>query len=279
MSQKSYDGRASLYLIPTPIGNLQDLTLRAIDTIKMVDFLFCEDTRVTDQLLHQLHIKKKLIGCHDHNEDQVKESVLSFLEEGKNIGLVTDRGTPIISDPGYKVVCAVIEQGYNVIGLPGPTALIPALITSGLRPSPFLFYGFLNAKSTRREKELDQLRRFPYTMIFYEAPHRILDTLTSIQKVLGNRRVSVHREISKMYEEIYRGTVEELIKETSSMRGEIVLIVEGDTTQEDYQELTILEHVQLYLEDGLTEKEAIKKVALERNLAKSIVYKEYHTGK
>lgn len=277
MSQKSYNQTPSLFLIPTPIGNMQDITLRAIETLKMVDFVLCEDTRVTEQLLHHLNIKKKLVSCHDHNEDKVKDMVINKLKEGCNIGLVTDRGTPIISDPGYKIVEEVIRHQFNVIGLPGPTALIPALITSGINPSPFLFYGFLNAKKSKREKELEFLKRYPYTMIFYEAPHRMKDTLESILLVFGNRRVSLMREISKMYEEIYRGEIDTIIPLVDTMKGEMVLVVEGDQTLEHYDDLTVLEHIQLYLEDGMTEKEAIKKVSVERHVPKSIIYKEYHT--
>lgn len=279
MSQKSYDNSATLYLIPTPIGNLQDITLRSIETLKMVDFLLCEDTRVTSQLLNHFNIKKKLVCCHDHNEDKMKKMVVEELEAGKNIGLVTDRGTPIISDPGYKIVKEVIDSKFNVVGLPGPTALIPALITSGIQPAPFLFYGFLNAKCGKREKELEVLKKYPYTMIFYEAPHRIKDTLESMLKVFGNRTISVNREISKMYEEIYRGKIEEIILLADSMRGEFVLIVEGDFSSLNYQELTVIEHIQLYLDDGLSEKDAIKKVSVERNVPKSVIYKEYHVGK
>lgn len=279
MSQKSYNDTVCLYLIPTPIGNMEDITLRAIKTLEKMDLLLCEDTRVTDQLLKHLNIKKKLISCHDHNEEKIKNYVIEQLSLGKNIGLVTDRGTPIISDPGYKIVEEVINNGYNVIGLPGPTALIPALITSGLNPSPFLFYGFLNAKPSKRKKELEYMVKYPYTMIFYEAPHRIKDTLNTMLEVMGNRKISLIREISKKYEEIYRGTIEEILTLTDTMKGEMVLVVDGDHSVENFMELTLFEHIKLYMEDGLTDKEAIKKVAGERGLPKSIVYKEYHKGK
>ena len=281
MSQKSYrENRNALYLIPTPIGNMDDMSVRALDTLKMVDVIFCEDTRVTDQLLRHFQIQKKLVSCHDHNESQVEEYALQLLRDGKNIGLVTDRGTPIISDPGYKVSSFVIQQGYSVIGLPGPTALIPALIMSGINPSPFLFYGFLNAKASKREKELMALERLPYTMIFYEAPHRIMDTLNSILTVFGNRPISLCREISKMYEEIYRGTIRDVIEEIKDgIKGEIVLVVEGKIDAEDYSSLSLKEHVSLYIEDGMSSNEAIKTVAKERGIPKAVVYKEYHIEK
>ena len=281
MSQKSYDGSNSLYLIPTPIGNFEDMTLRSIETLKMVDVLFCEDTRITKQMLNRLEISKKLISSNDHNEESTKNLAIKYLEEGKNIGIVTDRGTPIISDPGYKVVEEVIKKGYNVIPLPGANALIPALISSGVNPSPFMFYGFLNAKKSKREKELENLKKYPVTIIFYEAPHRIIEMLESIRDIFGERRISVSREISKLYEEIYRGTVSEVIDELNSeeIRGEFVVVVEGSSNEVSFESMSIEEHVNMYIEEGLTEKDAMKKVAKDRNTTKSEIYKIYHTGK
>ena len=279
MRQNSYDNSPSLYLIPTPVGNMEDITLRAIHTLEMVDFLLCEDTRVTSELLHKLNIKKKLIHSDDHNEDSLKEMVLSKLQEGNNIGLVTDRGTPIISDPGYKIVEYVTSYGFNVISLPGPTAFVPALTMSGINPAPFLFYGFLNSKDSKRKKELETLKKLPYTIILYEAPHRIQDMLTSLLEVFGNRKIALCREISKKYEEAIRGTITDVLEVVDSIKGEMVVVVEGNLEQEDYSSMTILEHIRLYLEDGMSEKEAIKKVAVERDIPKSIVYKEYHMEK
>ena len=203
MSQKSYDNTPTLYLIPTPIGNLDDITVRQKNTLELVDVIFSEDTRVTINLLRYLGINKPLISSHDHNENITREKVLNYLKEGKNVGLVSDRGTPGISDPGYVVAKYIIESNFNVVALPGATAFVPALIMSGLDTEHFLFYGFLNSKDSKRDKELEKLRFFQYTMIFYEAPHRILDTLESIQSILGNRNISISREISKKFEEIY----------------------------------------------------------------------------
>ena len=279
MRQNSYDNSPSLYLIPTPVGNMEDITLRAIHTLEMVDFLLCEDTRVTSELLHKLNIKKKLIHSDDHNEDSLKEMVLSKLQEGNNIGLVTDRGTPIISDPGYKIVEYVTSYGFNVISLPGPTAFVPALTMSGINPAPFLFYGFLNSKDSKRKKELETLKKLPYTIILYEAPHRIQDMLTSLLEVFGNRKIALCREISKKYEEAIRGTITDVLEVVDSIKGEMVVVVDGNLEQEDYSSMTILEHIRLYLEDGMSEKEAIKKVAVERDIPKSVVYKEYHMEK
>lgn len=279
MSQKSYKSDANLYLIPTPIGNLDDITIRSLNLLKEVDMVLCEDTRTTGSLLKKYDIKQKLISCHEYNEDKVKYEVVDYLKSGKKIGLVTDQGSPIISDPGFKVVQEVINNDLNVIGLPGATAFVPALIASGISPSQFLFYGFLNAKDGKQKQELLRLKDFPYTLIFYEAPHRIVKTLQNIKEVFGNRKICLAREISKLYEELYRGTIDEVIKEVEGIKGEIVIVIDGNKEQIDYSDMTIIEHVKLYTEDGMSEKDAIKLVSRERNIAKSIVYKEYHTGK
>ena len=279
MRQKSYNNTPSLYLIPTPIGNMEDITLRSINTLKMVDLLLCEDTRITSELLHKLEIKKKLIHSDDHTEDGLKEMVLEKLKEGLNIGLVTDRGTPIISDPGYRIVEFVSKNGFNVISLPGPTAFVPALVSSGLNPQPFLFYGFLNSKGSKREKELETLKKLPYTIIFYEAPHRIKSMLESLRKVFGNRKIALNREISKRYEEIIRDDIDGVLEIVDNLKGEMVIVVEGNTEIEDFSTLSVLEHINLYLEDGMSEKDAIKKVAKERDVPKSVIYKEYVDNK
>lgn len=280
MSQKSYDGSNSLYLIPTPIGNLEDITLRALNTLKKVDVIFCEDTRIAGMLLNKLEIKKKLISCNNINEENAKDKILEKLKDGLNVGLITDRGTPIISDPGYKSVDFIIKNGYNVIGLPGPTAFVPALITSGIEPNPFLFYGFLNAKSSKMEKELEELKNFKYTLIFYEAPHRIIETLNLMKKILGDRQISVSREISKLYEEIYRGKISEVINElTLSVKGEFVIIVEKDKEIINYNDISIKEHIISYVNLGYSEKEAMKLVARDRGISKSEIYKEYLKGR
>lgn len=279
MSQKSYQRENNLYLIPTPIGNLDDITIRSLNLLKEVDIVLCEDTRVTGSLLKKYDIKKKLISCHEYNEDIVKKEVVQYLQDGKKIGLVTDQGSPIISDPGFRVVEEVIKNDLNVIGLPGATAFVPALIASGISPSRFLFYGFLNAKQGKQKQELTALKYLPYTIIFYEAPHRLKETLENMLEILGNRKICLARELSKIYEEYYRGTITEILNDTENIKGEMVLIVEGNTEKIDYDNLDILEHINLYLEDGMDEKEAIKKVAKERNVAKSIIYKEYHTRK
>ena len=279
MSQKSYDDSASLYLIPTPIGNLDDITVRASKTLETVDFILCEDTRETGKLLSKYNIKKKLVSCHEFNEDKIKSNVVDELSKGMNIGLVTDQGTPIISDPGYIIAREVIRCGYNVISLPGATAFVPALTSSGISPSPFIFYGFLNAKNSKQKSELEALKNLKYTMIFFESVHRIKDTLKNMLEVFGDRNISINREISKIHEEIVRGKISELIDLVDDMKGEFVIIVEGNNEVVDFSSLSIIDHVKVYVDDGMSEKDAIKLVAKERNVAKSIVYKEYHLGK
>lgn len=279
MSQKSYiNKKPILYLIPTPIGNMEDITLRAINVLKEVEVIFSEDTRVTRQLLNYLNINKKLISSHNYNETKNENILLDYLNKGFNVGVVTDRGTPVISDPGYELVKIAIKNDFNVVSLPGPTALIPALTVSGINPSPFTFFGFLNSKDSKRKKELEEIKNLKTTLIFYEAPHRIIKTLNDIKEVLGNRQISISREISKKFEEVYRGTIEEVIKELDEVKGEIVLIVEGSTDINTYENLTIIEHVNLYIKEGYDKKEAIKKVAKERNIVKSEIYNIYHRG-
>ena len=267
MSQKSYDNSPTLYLIPTPIGNMEDITIRAINILKLVDVIFCEDTRVTGQLLKYYDINKKLISSHNFNESKNIDKLLEFLNDGLNVGLVSDRGTPIISDPGYELARAAIDHNFNVVSLPGATALIPALTSSGISPMPFYYYGFLNSKDSSRRKELESLKNIKATLIIYEAPHRINKTLKDMKEILGNnRKISISREITKKYEEIYRGTIEELVDQNNDYKGELVLIIEGNQNVREYENLSIEEHINLYLNDGVNVMDAIKLVAKERGL-------------
>lgn len=277
MSQKSYDNSPTLYLIPTPIGNMEDITLRAINTLKKVDVVFCEDSRVTGMLLKSLDISKKLISSHKFNESGNKDKLLEYLKEGKNVGLVSDRGTPVISDPGYELAKIAIENNFNVVGLPGATALVPALIMSGLDANHFYYYGFLNSKDSARKKELEYLKNIKSTIIIYEAPHRIEKTLEDMSKILGNnRKISISREISKKYEQVYRGTIKEIIDQNNEYKGEIVIVIEGNKELESFENLTITEHVNLYIDEGKSVMDAIKIVAKERNVKKSEIYNSYH---
>ena len=276
MWQKSYDGSPSVYLVPTPIGNLEDMTFRAINTLKMVDVIFSEDTRVTLQLLNHFEIKNKLIALHDHNEDIVKDKVLEYLNEGKNVAIVTDRGTPIISDPGYKTVKFLKDNGYNVIGLPGACAFVPALIASSISSEHFTFYGFLSSKESQVRKELEYLKDSEYTIVFYEAPHRIIKTLNMMLDIFGDRYISISREISKLHESVFVGKISEVLNNESEFKGEFVIVVSPSEDDDVVDDMNIKDKVNMYIRTGLTSMEAIKKVAKERKIPKNEVYKEYH---
>lgn len=275
MLQNSYDGKPTLYLISTPIGNLDDITYRSVKILNDVDVIFSEDTRVTLNLLNYLGINKKLIALHEHNEDMAKEKVLEYLKNGNNIALVTDRGTPIISDPGYKTVKYITDNNYNVVALPGPTAFVPALITSGLAPQPFLFYGFLDSKDSLKKSELERLSDEEETIIFYEAPHRIIRTLNMMLDIFGDRNISISREISKKFETIYRGKISDVINIIPE-KGEFVIIVEGVKDKIVDNNITIKDAVDNYIRTGFDVMTSIKKVAKDRNVPKNVIYKEYH---
>lgn len=279
MIQKSYDSTPTLYIVPTPIGNLDDITLRTLNVLKDSEVIFCEDTRVTRQLLNYYNINKKLISNHEHNEYAVKEKILEYLKNGYNISVVSDRGTPGISDPGEIAVRCAIENNYNVVCLPGANALIPALIMSGLNTKPFMFYGFLNNKSTKQKEELESLKNIESTIIFYEAPHRLKTTLSSIYTVFGDRKIALVREISKLHEEVIRDNISQIIEIADTLKGEFVIVVEKYTKpEEDYSQLDIKKQVEQFINDGLSEKEAIKKVAKLRGVIKNEIYQEYHRG-
>ena len=276
MWQSSYDGSPVLYLVSTPIGNLDDITYRAVKILEEVEVIFSEDTRVTQNLLNHFGIKKKLIALHDHNEETVKSKVLDYLKKGYSIALVTDRGTPIISDPGYKSVKYVSDMGYNVVAIPGVCAFVPALIVSGIAPQPFTFYGFLNSKESRRKKELESLKFVKNTMIFYEAPHRIKETMELMLEVFDDREVSLSREISKKFESVYRGNISTLLPTLDGIKGEFVIVVAGSNIEEDNRTLSVIDNVKLYIENGMSSMDAIKRVSRERGIPKSEVYATYH---
>ena len=270
MIQKSYNGEASLYIVPTPIGNLNDITKRAIDILTKVDAIFAEDTRVTLELLNALSIKNKLFACHKFTEAKVTDKLLGFLKDGKNIALVTDRGTPLISDPGSLVVQNIIKEGINVIALPGACAFIPALNMSGLDQDRFIFYGFLSSKDNQCIKELEKLKELNFTIIFYEAPHRLCKTLQNMLKVLGNRNISISREISKIHEEIYRGDIKTALSIYKDVKGEIVIVVEKNNDELDYESLLteVIELISL----GLKSNESLKYIAKKYSASKNILY-------
>ena len=276
MSQKSYDGSPTLYLVPTPIGNMDDITIRAINTLKNVEAIFSEDTRVTGILLKYFDIKKKLISNYEYNESKNLDLAIKYLEEGKDIALVSDAGSPIISDPGFEMAKYVISKGYNVVALPGATAFVPALSTSSINPMPFLFYGFLNSKESKRKKELLELKDIKYTIIFYEASHRILETIDNIREIMGDRYISISREISKKYEQVYRGTCSEVLDMLQELKGEFVIVVQYQKNESVDNTLSIKNHVEKYISLGYKTMDAIKAVSKDRNIPKSEVYSEYH---
>ena len=277
MWQESYDGKPSVYLVPTPIGNLGDMTFRAIEVLKMVDAIFSEDTRVTLQLLNHFEIKNKLIHLDDHNEENVKDQVLGYLKEDKNVAIVTDRGTPIISDPGYKTVKFLKELGYNVIALPGACAFVPALVASSISSEHFTFYGFLSSKEQKMREKLTNLKDSEYTLVFYEAPHRIVRTLEAMLEIFGDRYISISREISKLHESVFVGKISEALSSSEMMKGEFVIVVSAK--EEEYDEdMSIIDSVNLYIRSGLSSMDAIKRVAKERKISKNTVYMEFHGG-
>ncbi|OBR91735.1 ribosomal RNA small subunit methyltransferase I [Clostridium ragsdalei P11] len=271
-----------LFLVATPIGNLSDITLRALDTLKNVDLIAAEDTRQSLKLLNHFNIKKPLISCHKYNENEKSKLLIQKLKDGKDIALVSDAGTPGISDPGSIMVKNCIEQGIEFEVLPGATAVTTALVYSGLDTSKFTFIGFLPRENKDRRSILEGVKNRTETLIFYEAPHRLTNTLEVLATVLGNRHIGICRELTKVHEEILRFTLEEAMNyyESNDAKGEFVLVVEGKDEKELLREesekwinLSIEKHIKMYIEDGLDKKEAIKKVAKDRKLSKSEVYK------
>jgi len=271
-----------LYLVPTPIGNLKDITLRALEVLKMVDVVACEDTRQSLKLLNHFNIKKTLISYHKHNENGKSEDIIEMLKEGKNIAIVSDAGTPGISDPGEVIVKKCIEENIDFEVLTGATAITTALVYSGLDTTKFIFRGFLPRENKDRKPIIDDLVNRTETLVFYEAPHRILNTLEFLYENLGDRKIAICRELTKMYQDIIRMTLGEAIKyyKENSPRGEYVLILEGKSLEELQEEerskwnsLSVEEHIKTYIEKGFSKKDAIKKVAKDRDMPKSEVYK------
>lgn len=279
--QKSFAQQTgTLYLVPTPIGNLEDMTFRAVKTLQTVDLIASEDTRNTQKLLNHFEVKVPQKSLHEHNYNERIPELMNFLKEGNSIAQVSDAGMPSISDPGHELVVACIEENIPVVALPGATAGMTALIASGLMPQPFLFYGFLQRKRSIQKRELEELKKQTVTLIFYESPHRIKETLKNLLEILGNREVVICRELTKLYEEYLRGTAEEVIDYLSehALKGECCLLVSGatDAEEEEVFEGTLKEQVEALILDGTSSKEAIKIVAKRHGLKKQDVYKEYH---
>ncbi|ABV60720.1 16S rRNA (cytidine(1402)-2'-O)-methyltransferase [Bacillus pumilus] len=287
-TQKSFDGQSDmgiLYLVPTPIGNLEDMTFRAIQTLKDVDYIAAEDTRQTKKLCHVYEIDTPLTSYHEHNKDSSGHKLIEWLKEGKNIALVSDAGLPTISDPGAEVVRDFTNIGGYVVPLPGANAALTALIASGITPQPFFFYGFLDRQKKEKKKQLEALKKRQETIIFYEAPHRLKETLTLMKEVWGNRNIAITRELTKKFEEFIRGDLESVLTwaTENQIRGEFCLVVQGNDQDEEelneevwWKSLSEKEHVIHYIEEGLTSKEAIKRTAVERGVPKRTIYDAYH---
>ena len=271
-----------LYLVPTPIGNLKDITLRALEVLENADVVAAEDTRQTIKLLNHFNLKKTLISYHMHNEQGKSNEILDRLRLGENIALVSDAGMPGISDPGSIIVKKCIEQGLEFEVLPGATAFATALIYSGLDSSAFTFRGFIPRDTKSRKVVVEELKNQKETLIFYEAPHRLLSTLTFLKENFGDRNLSACRELTKLHEEIVRGKISEIIEyfNKNNPRGEFVLVMEGLTEEEiekekraSFEELSIEEHIIKYIEEGMSKKDAIKAVAKDRKVPKNEIYK------
>ena len=268
---------AKLYLVATPIGNMEDITLRAINVLKMVDTIYCEDTRNTSRLLSHLEISKKLKSYHLFNENEITDELVNRIKMGENIAVVSDAGMPAISDPGWLAAKRCIEEDVDVVVVPGVSAGLMALVASGIPCNNYYFSGFLNSKSSKRKEELKELSTKEETIILYEAPHRIKETLELINETMGNRYICLARELTKKYEEFLRGTVTEVLEVVDSLKGEMVLIISGAKKEDlvkDLLDKTIKEHHEHYVLNGVDKKEALKLVAKDRGIAKSIVYQE-----
>ena len=271
-----------LYLVPTPIGNLKDITLRALEVLKQCDLVAAEDTRQSLKLLNHFEIRKPMLSYHQHNEQGKSDNIIEKLKEGKIIALVTDAGTPGISDPGSVIVKKCIEENLDFEVLPGATATTTALVYSGLDTTKFLFRGFIPRENKERKPFMEEIKNCKETLIFYEAPHRLLNTLNFILESLGDRKIAICRELTKMHEEIIRGTLSEIIEHYNEKnpRGEYVLVIEGKTDEEIMEEamktwenLSIEQHILKYMGEGNSKKDSMKLVAKERGIPKSEVYK------
>lgn len=275
--------KGTLYIVGTPIGNLDDITIRALNTLRKVDVILAEDTRQTLKLLNHFEISKHMISYHRHNEDEKVKKVVEFLDSGKDLALVSDAGMPIISDPGQNLVKYLVENKYNIEVIPGVTAVITAIVKSGLDATRFTFEGFLSINKKQRKERLKSLQKETRTMVFYEAPHKLLATLRDMYEYFGNRNICIARELTKIHEEFRYTSLYETILDIDSngIKGEIVLVISGANeeiikTQEknNIENINSVELVKKYISNGETKKDAIKKVAKLKGVNKDTVYKE-----
>ncbi|MBO0432784.1 16S rRNA (cytidine(1402)-2'-O)-methyltransferase [Enterococcus sp. DIV0660C] len=281
-SFKDHSGIGTLYLVPTPIGNLEDMTYRSVRLLQEADLIASEDTRNTQKLLNHFEVETPQKSLHEHNYKERIPYLLEQLKTGQSIAQVSDAGMPSISDPGHELVVACIAEGIPVVSVPGPTAGITALIASGLEPQPFLFYGFLPRKKKEQKEILMQLKPQTATLIFYESPYRVSATLENIRVVLGNRQVVLCRELTKIHEEYLRGDVDELLMylKENQIKGECCLMVAGDdgslTEAEEVIQISLREQVEALIATGEKPNAAIKKVAAANHLKKQEVYRQFH---
>lgn len=270
-----------LYIVATPIGNLEDITYRAINILQNVDIIAAEDTRHTLKLLNHYNITKHLISYHRHNEDIKSDELLNKLKNGNNVALVSDAGTPGICDPGAIIIKKCLEQNIQVIPIPGACAFVNGLICSGLNTDAFLFLGFLPLNKKNRKYRLEQIENSKQTVILYEAPHKLQTTLEDLQKILGDRKIVIARELTKIHEEFIRGNVDEVIEKTKDIKGEIIILIEGikedfnELKKEKFEKFTLEEHYKYYEKQGFDKKEIIKKIAKDRAVHKNVIYKYF----
>lgn len=273
--------QGTLYIVATPIGNLEDITLRALRILKKVDIIAAEDTRHTLQLLNYFKISKPLISYYKQIEKEKSEYLLEKITEGKNIAIVSDAGTPGISDPGETIVRQAIEKNINVVPIPGACAAISAIISSGISTDEFCFIGFLPVNSTEKKKKLEENKNDTKTLIFYEAPHKLKNTLEMIQKTFGNRKIVLARELTKIHEEFIRGNIDEILNKINEPKGEYVIIVEGAKQSKEEIEiqnrnnLSLNEHFKYYESLGLEKKDIIKRIAKDRGVSKNEIYQYF----
>jgi 16S rRNA (cytidine1402-2'-O)-methyltransferase len=272
----------TLYVVATPIGNLEDITLRALRVLKEADLIACEDTRHTRRLLDHYGIGTRALSYHEHNEQERASQLVERLLAGESIAVVSDAGTPLISDPGYRIVVEAARSGVAVVPVPGASALLSALAASGLPTDSFFFGGFLPAKAGQRRRALEEVKALAATLVFYEAPHRIAEALADIGEVLGERETVVARELTKMHEEFLRGTPAEIanrLSERGSVRGEITIVIGRGAAEARRDERPIAQAVDELVASGLATMDAIKKVAQERGVPKREVYAEYEKSR
>lgn len=274
--QKSFENPAApaLFLVPTPIGNLQEVSPRARAALEEADVIACEDTRNSGQLLKTLDIHKPLIAHHEYNASASSKGILKLLEEGKKVAVISDAGYPLISDPGSELVREAVGAGFAVVPVSGPNAALDALVASGLDPVHFMFYGFLDAKSTKRLRELEGLKTFPYTMIFYEAPHRIDKMLEDMKTVFGDRQICLARELTKLHEEFLRGTISEILEVCADLKGEMVVVVEGCSLEDKKTLDEVVDQAMQLAAEGMKPKAAAAKACQDSGFSKNEVYQE-----